>query len=363
MGSNSIDSESSAELLQAEADIIRHSVGYLTSIALQCAVKLRIPDAIHRCGDSASMAELLAALAVPIPPAKQPYLWRLMKVLAMQGVFVAKGGDGDVYQLNTMSRLLLDDERGIWPGVLLATTPQFMGSAMRIGEWFTSEEDVEVTAFIMANGQNPHDTGGVDAEFNSIFNKTMAADSRFVADLVVRQCAEVFKGIGSLVDVAGGTGTMARAIAKAFPHVKCSVLDLAHVIQEISPEADNNNNVEFIAGDMMEFIPPADVILLKYVLHNWTDEDSVKILKRCREAVISHAGNGKVIIIDAVVGTPSPGLDLLQTQLLMDMEMMSLFMAKERYEHEWSKIIKEAGFTNYKIQPILGLRSVIELYI
>lgn len=98
------------------------------------------------------------------------------------------------------------------------------------------------------------------------------------------------------------------------------------------------------------------------MLHNWNDENCVKVLRRCREA-ISHHKNGKVIIIDAVVGSPSQDLDLLQTQLLMDMEMMSLFMAKERYEHEWNKIFTEAGFTSYKIQPILGLRSVIELYI
>jgi len=367
---------SSAELLQAEADIIRHSVGYLKSIALHCAVKLGIPDALHRCGGSASLAQLLAALPVPLPPTKQPYLSRLMKVLAMEGVFVASAsGDDDVYHLNTMSRLLL--EGGMSPCVMLSTTPQFIGSAMRLGQWFLSEGE-EATAFMMANGgQIPHDTGAHDVEFNSVFNQAMAADSRHLADLVVRECGEVFKGIGSLVDVAGGTGTMARAIAKAFPHVKCCVLDLPHVIQDISPAPApapalaDNNNVQFIAGDMMEFIPPADAILLKYVLHNWTDQDCVKILTRCREAIISQHGtaaagngkNGKVVIIDAVVGAPSPGVDVLQTQLLMDMEMMSLFMAKERYEHEWSKIFMEAGFTNYKIQSTLGLRSVIELYI
>jgi trans-aconitate methyltransferase len=94
-----------------------------------------------------------------------------------------------------------------------------------------------------------------------VFNEAMAADSRYLADLVVRECSDVFKGITSLVDVAGGTGTMARAITKAFPHVKCSVLDLPHVIEGSSAQ----DNVEFIAGDMMEFIPSADRILLKVV--------------------------------------------------------------------------------------------------
>ncbi|CAM0884832.1 unnamed protein product [Alopecurus aequalis] len=360
---------SSAELMQAEADLVRHSLGYLKSMALQSAVKLGVADAIHRCGGSASLAELLATL--PLPPSKQPYLARLMKVLATEGIFVAEedvtvtnGGDGAtcVYHLNTLSRLLVNDA-GINGGsawrlsscILMTTTPQIVGSALQLGQWFQS--DSEATPFVMANGSPPYAVAAHDAEFNSVFNEAMAADSRYLADLVVRECGEVFEGVTSLVDVAGGTGTMARAITKAFPHVKCSVLDLPHVIEGVSAQVDN---VEFVAGDMMEFIPPADRILLKYVLHNWSDKDCVKILTRCREAIAGTQG-GKVIIIDEVVGSLTP--NILEGQLLMDMQMMSLFMAKERYEQDWNKLFTEAGFVNYKIRPILGMRSVIELYI
>jgi hypothetical protein len=87
----------------------------------------------------------------------------------------------------------------------------------------------------------------------------------------------------------------------------------------------------------------------------------VKILTRCREAIAHGTKEGKVIIIDEVVGSPSK--NILEAQLLMDMQMMSLFTAKERYEQDWNKMFKEAGFINYKIYPILGVRSVIELYI
>ncbi|KAK1698093.1 hypothetical protein QYE76_014790 [Lolium multiflorum] len=356
----------SAELLQAEADLVRHSLGYLKSMALHSAVKLGIADALHRCGGSASLPELLATL--PLPPSKQPYLARLMNVLATEGIFVAEGAavdDGDgatcVYHLNTMSRLLVSDtgiNGSAWrlsSCILMTTTPQIVGSALQLGKWFQS--DGEATPFVMANGRSPYVVAAQDAEFNSVFNEAMAADSRYLADLVVRECSDVFKGITSLVDVAGGTGTMARAIAKAFPHVKCSVLDLPHVIQGSSAQ----DNVEFIAGDMMEFIPSADRILLKYVLHNWSDADCVKILTRCREAIAHGTKEGKVIVIDEVVGSPSQ--NILEAQLLMDMQMMSLFTAKERYEQDWNKIFKEAGFINYKIYPILGVRSVIELYI
>jgi hypothetical protein len=44
------------------------------------------------------------------------------------------------------------------------------------------------------------------------------------------------------------------------------------------------------------------------------------------------------------------------------MLMMVLFTGKERNEEEWIKLISSAGFSNYKITPVLGLRSVIEIY-
>jgi len=34
----------------------------------------------------------------------------------------------------------------------------------------------------------------------------------------------------------------------------------------------------------------------------------------------------------------------------------------ERDEQEWKKIIFEAGFSDYKIIPVLGVRSIIEVY-
>jgi trans-aconitate methyltransferase len=63
------------------------------------------------------------------------------------------------------------------------------------------------------------------------------------------------------VDTGGGHGTTAMAIARAFPHVRCSVLELPHVVDAAA--ADGSCTVEFVAGDMLEFIPSADVVLLK----------------------------------------------------------------------------------------------------
>lgn len=54
--------------------------------------------------------------------------------------------------------------------------------------------------------------------------------------------------------------------------------------------------------------------------------------------------------------------ETIETQLFFDMLMMVLVRGKERDKKEWSQLFLEAGFSNYKITPILGLRSLIEVY-
>jgi hypothetical protein len=52
----------------------------------------------------------------------------------------------------------------------------------------------------------------------------------------------------------------------------------------------------------------------------------------------------------------------IETQIFFDMLMMILVTGQERNEKEWAKLFSDAGFSNYKITPILGLRSIIEVF-
>uniref|UniRef100_A0A0E0AW80 O-methyltransferase domain-containing protein n=1 Tax=Oryza glumipatula TaxID=40148 RepID=A0A0E0AW80_9ORYZ len=305
-----------AELLQAQAELWCHTFGHLKSIALRCAVELGIPNAIHRNGGSASLPELLGTL--PLAANKRSCLPRLMRFLVSFGIFkedISREGTTtttttttttSVYQLTPVSRLLVD---GIGMNsntehtcqstyVLVCVSQLQVGASLCLGNWLTSSD--ENTPFGMAHGMDFWDFTGHDAEYSMLFNKGMASDSHFVVNIVIHECAEVFVGVRSLVDVGGGNGAMAKAIADAFPHIKCSVLDLPHVIHG----TPTDGIVEFVAGDMMHFVPSADVVLLKFVLHDWSDEDCVRILTRCKQAITNKEG-GKVIIIDTVIGSPS----------------------------------------------------------
>lgn len=68
-----------------------------------------------------------------------------------------------------------------------------------------------------------------------------------------------------------------------------------------------------------------------------------------------------MIIIDIVVGS-SAEATYHATQELYDLHMSMLTPGMERDEKEWCKLFMESGFTNYKINHVLGLRSIIEVF-
>ena len=91
----------------------------------------------------------------------------------------------------------------------------------------------------------------------------------------------------------------------------------------------------------------------------------MKILKLSKEAIPSKEEGGKVIIIDMVVNNCNNQKkdNSVETQLFFDMLMMVMLAGKERNEKEWAKLFKAAGFNGgFKITPILGLKSVIEVF-
>lgn len=96
-------------------------------------------------------------------------------------------------------------------------------------------------------------------------------------------------------------------------------------------------------------------------MHDWNDEESLTILKKCREAILKNEKGGKVIVIETVIDSKNTD-EITGIQLCNDMIMMVSFSGKERNLREWEKLFFSAGFSHYKINRKLGVRSLIELY-
>ncbi|KAJ9136106.1 hypothetical protein P3X46_033217 [Hevea brasiliensis] len=348
------------ELFQAQRHIYKHMYHYLESMSLKCAVQLGIPDIIHKHDKPITLPELASALQVP--PTKASCLLRVMRILVHSGFFATtkihenRGGE-EGYILTTSSSLLLKDS-----STSLTTTVLAMLDPELITPWFSLSDCFqgnELTAFETYHGITFLEYGKQNLEFNNLLNEAMACDSQLVS-LIVKNHKEIFEGVASLVDVGGGTGTLARTISDAYPHMKCTVLDLPQVVANL-PES---KNVKFVAGDMFQSIPSAEAVLIKSVLHNWSDEACVKILKQCREAIASTDKGGKLIIIEMVINEKKDESNnqLAETKLFADLQMMLVCTGRERNEQEWARLFLEAGFNRYKMTATCGLNSIIEVY-
>lgn len=342
-----------AKLFQAQTHVHNHILNFINSMSLKCAIDLSIPDIIHKYGQPMPLSQLIASL--PIHPSKTCFIYRLMRTLTHSGFFsehnITENEQEVRYVLTDASRLLLKDHPlTLVPLLQLGLDPILVNPFHQLSNWFTNEDP---TPFHTQNGISFWDYASREPKFNQLFNDAMTSDTRLVSSVVIEKCKGVLEESESLVDVGGGIGTMTKAIAESYPQLKCVVFDLPHVVADLQ----GTENIKYVGGDMFQAIPSADTIMLKWILHNWNDEECVKILNKCKEAIPSH---GKVIIIETVLENKKEDNKLIETQFFYDMQMMVLFAGKERNEKEWANLIFSAGFSNYKITP--GLISLIEVY-
>ncbi|KAK8466827.1 hypothetical protein PHAVU_008G167800 [Phaseolus vulgaris] len=348
--------EHASKLFRAQTHIWNHMFKFINSLSLRCAIDLSIPNIIHNYGQPMPLSKLISSL--PLHPSKTCFISRLMRILTHSGFFSehhATQNEPEVmYVLTDASKLLLKDQPSSMASLLqLIVDPVYINTWYQLSTWFTNEDP---TPFHAENGMTFWDFARCKREFNNLFNDAMASDSHWVSSVVIEKCEGVFNGSKSFVDVGGGTGTMAKAIAKSFPQLNCIVLDLPHVVADLQ----ETENIKYVGGDMFEAIPSADSIMLKWIMHNWKDEECVKILKNCKEAITNQ---GRVIIIDMIMENKKEEDELTETQFFFDMQMMMLFGGKERNEKEWANLIFSAGFTDYKIiTNTPGILSIIEIY-
>ncbi|KIL66636.1 hypothetical protein M378DRAFT_75009 [Amanita muscaria Koide BX008] len=178
-----------------------------------------------------------------------------------------------------------------------------------------------------------------------------------------------------VVDVGGGVGSAALALARAHPHLKIIIQDRAPVIEnglqvwkKELPNALQSGRVQFQAHSFLTTQPQknADVFFMKNILHDWSDEFSYKILKPLRDAATPKT---RLVIVEVVapyachdpndgatsdiVGAvpqeaPEPLLAnwgiVNQTAYSLDMAMLNLFLGQERTIGQFDRLLKSAGW-------------------
>jgi hypothetical protein len=160
-----------------------------------------------------------------------------------------------------------------------------------------------------------------------------------------------------IVDVGGSEGVMLAAALRAAPQARGVLFDLPEVVARGRGAVAAHglgSRLEVVAGDFLKEVPAGgDLYLLKAILHDWNDDQSVTILENVRRAARPGA---RVLVVEMIVPpavTPSP-------VHLLDLDMLVMLDGRERTEPQFAALFGKAGLRFERVVPTLGLFSVVE---
>jgi SAM-dependent methyltransferase len=160
----------------------------------------------------------------------------------------------------------------------------------------------------------------------------------------------------NVVDVGGASGTLIAALLTRNPALTGTILDRPDVVprgKAAIAEHGLSSRCHVLEGDFFVAVPEADIHLLKYILHDWDDEQSILILSN-----IAHAlkPNGRVVVIERLI----PEENRPSEAALVDVNMLVLLPGRERTLHEYASLFSRAGLRLHRVTETALQFNVIE---
>ncbi|EPS67212.1 hypothetical protein M569_07558 [Genlisea aurea] len=328
-------------------------------MVLKSAIELNLLELIKTSGAGSFVSPAELAAQLPASNADAPVVIdRILRLLACYDVLscrvetLADGGIERRYGLGPVCKFLTKNEDGVSmaPLVLMNQDKVLMES------WYHLKDAVLEGGipFNRAYGMSAFEYYGRDTRFSKIFNAGMSNHST----LIMKKLLKTYRGfdhVSTVVDVGGGVGSTLSMIVSKYPHIRGINFDLPHVIEDAPPYP----GVEHVGGDMFKSVPRGDAIFMKWIFHDWSDEDCKKILKHCYEAL---PGNGKVILVECILPNAPDNSSATQNVVHVDIIMLGHNIGgKERTEEEFRALGLASGFNNFKKASYAHNSCVMEL--
>ncbi len=277
-------------------------------------------------------------------------LLRLMRALASENIF-KKTKDG-LYK-NTPLSIVLTDGKGSLRHMLM----QHLGTV----NWTVLNElsysiKTGKSAFSKVYGMKIYDYLSQHPEASSLFDRSMTNLSEISIEPILS--AIDFNNYPVIADIGGGEGLLLSSILYKHKNCRGILFDLPEGLtnaETIFEKFGVAGRIQVIPGSFFTTAPAgADVYLLKNVIHNWSLEESVKILTNIRNVMPPH---GKILIIEMILDEENHA----SFGKLIDLQMM-VFMekGKERTRKEFESLLQQAGLRINRIIPTIAPVSIIE---
>jgi SAM-dependent methyltransferase len=322
--------------------LLEMAMGAWVSQAIYVAAKLGIADVLSN--GPRSCDEIAAVTRTPAPS-----LSRLLRALRSLGVIGSV--EGGKFELTALGRPLQAGRAGSLRALVLTL------GEIHYEAWGALLHSVKTgaPAFPSVFGARLFEYLDLDRDAGDTFQAAMSDVSALVSQTVL--LAYEFSGIHLLADIGGGCGQFLMAVLDAVPGMYGILFDTLAVMTAASKRLASHpcrQRCALVSGNLLEAVPRgASGYLMSGVIHDWDDEQAIRILDNCRRAMTP---NGKVLVVEMVL----PSRDEPSIGTLLDLNMLVMNGGRERTEEEFRQLFDAAGLQVTRLIPTLAPQFVIE---
>ncbi|MBP7074732.1 MAG: hypothetical protein KBA81_05035 [Rhabdochlamydiaceae bacterium] len=161
-------------------------------------------------------------------------------------------------------------------------------------------------------------------------------------------CSKIdFNNHKTIVDIGGSSGSLLFEILSNYPHLQGILLDLPGVVSLVQIPSALKNRMQLIGADFFDSWPSfkADGALLSRVLHDWSDQKCIELLKKAQSSCPT------LYIIENILKNHSGSL--------LDLNMLVMTEGKERTLQGFQNLFADAGL---RLQDTIPLNEVSTIF-
>jgi hypothetical protein len=315
---------------------------FLTMI-VHGAAKLAIADLL---ADGPLTAESLALKT----RTHAPSLYRLLRTLA--GLGIVSEGPPHTFSLTSLGEALKTGAPGAARETILTFGAPYIWTGMAE---FPYSVATGRTGVEKALGMNAFDWLARHPEEASYFSGAMIGFHGGEPPAVA--AAYDFPRTGTLVDVGGATGHMLTTVLARHDGLRGVLFDLPHVqkdAQDLIRSRGLTERITIDTGSFFERVPAGgDLYLLSHIIHDWNEEQCLRILQNCRQGMNPGA---RLLLVEMVL----PSGNTMHPGKILDMMMLVGTGGQERTEEEYRALLDKAGFRLTRVVPTQSPVSIVE---
>jgi hypothetical protein len=339
-----MESKASSNTTPVQARLIPMLLGYFVSKGLLVSAQLNIAEHVAK---QPATAEELGRLA----GVEGRSLYRLLRALASIGIF--QEDEKGCFSNTELSNALRNDV----PGSLKSWALTFCeGPAYSAWDEIAYSIQTGKGGFEKLHGSPPFAYMTAHPQFGRVFDDAMTA-------LTAQENASIHEhlnlaDLGLVVDIGGGNGSFLLSCLQKNAQQRGVLFDRPDVLvkaRELVEASGFGARCELVPGDFFGEVPSgADCYLLKYILHDWSDEQAITILKNVYRA--SRMGT-KLVVMDMLIGAGN-GPSFAK---MVDLWALVFYGGgRERTRTELSDVLRSAGFRITSVAETNSFISVIE---